>query len=128
VLCRRGADCDAKRQRALQWVRTNSRWTLLEATNASIKTEGPGDSLVPDFTVRRFQRSEAPGSDVIVFEAGCSPERVGVAVDHLPARGPRWKNVSGTAAKHTECSPPVGELEASFSRFVNAGEPTSTSR
>ena len=128
VACRRGPECDAKWQRALEWVRVNSRWKVLEATDAVIKTEGPRDTLVPAFTIWRFGRTDEPGSEVIVFEAGCSPERVGVAVDHMPPRGPRWRNVSGADAKHTECSPPVGDLEASFVRFVTAGAAMSTPR
>ena len=128
VVCRRGLECDAKWQRALEWVRVNSPWKLLEATDAAIRTEGPGDTLVPAVTIRRFGRSEELGSEVIVFEAGCSPERVGVAVDHMPVRGPRWRNVSGADARHTECNPPVGDLEASFVRFVNAGGAMSTPR
>ena len=128
VACRRGPECDAKWQRALEWVRANSRWNVLEATEAVIRTEGPLDTLVPAFTIRRLGRSDQPGSDAIVFEAGCSPERVGVAVDHMPPHGPRWRNVSGAEAKHTECSPPVGELEASFVRFVNAGGAMPTPR
>src|SRR5207249_6084026 len=79
------------------------------------------DTLVPAFTIRRLGRSDHPGSDAIVFEAGCSPERVGVAVDHMPPHGPRWRNVFGAEAKHTECNPPVDALEASFVHFVNAG-------
>jgi len=121
VVCRRGPECEAKWRRALEWVRVNSRWKVLEATDAVIQTEGPGDTLVPAVTIRRFARTGDPGSEVIVFEAGCSSERVGVAVDHKPPRGPRWKNVSGADAKRTECSPPVGDLEASFVRFVSAG-------
>jgi hypothetical protein len=128
VVCRRGPQCDAKWQRALAWVRANSQWKLLEATDAVIRTEGPLDTLVPAFTIRRFGRSEEPDTQVIVFEAGCSPERVGVAVDHMPPRGLRWRNVSGAQAKHTECSPPVGDLEASFVRFVSAGGVVSTPR
>lgn len=111
-----------------EWVRLNSRWRLLELTSVVIRTEGPLDTLDPAFTIRRFERSEEPGSEVIVFEAGCSPERVGVTVDHMPPRGPRWRNVSGADAKHTECSPPVGDLEGSFVHFVNEGGAMSTPR
>ena len=128
VVCRRGPECDAKWQRALAWVRANSRWKLLEATEAVIRTEGPFDTLVPAITIRRVGRSETPGSETIVFEGGCSPGRVGVAVDHMPPRGPRWKSVSGADAKHTECNPPVGDLEASFVRFVNAAGAMSSPR
>jgi hypothetical protein len=60
-----------------------------------------------------------PGTDVIVFGAGCT-DRVRAFVDHVPARGERWRNVSGPNAEYTECAPPVDELEASFVRFVNA--------
>jgi len=127
VVCRRGPQCDAKWQRALEWVRANSRWNVL-ATDAVIRTEGPLDTLVPAFTIRRLERSEDPGSEVVVFQAGCSPDRVGVAVDHMPPRGPRWRNVSGAEAKYTECNPPVGDLEASFVRFVNAGGAMPTPR
>ena len=128
VVCLRGPECDAKWQRALEWVRVNSRWKLLEATDAVIRTEGPFDTLAPAFTIRRFGRSQEPDTQVIVFEAGCSPGRVGVAVDHMPPRGLRWRNVSGAQAKHTECSPPVGDLEASFVHFVSAGGVVSTPR
>ena len=128
VVCRRGPQCDAKWQRALEWVRANSRWNVLEATDAVIRTEGPLDTLVPAFTIRRLERSEDPGSEVVVFQAGCSPDRLGVAVDHMPPRGPRWRNVSGAEAKYTECNPPVGDLEASFVRFVNAGGAMPTPR
>src|SRR5207247_8522313 len=83
VVCRRGLECDAKWQRALEWVRVNSPWKLLEATDAAIRTEGPGDTLVPAVTIRRFGRSEELGSEVIGFEAGCSPERGGRAVQQL---------------------------------------------
>lgn len=128
VVCGRGPECDAKWRRALEWVQVNSRWRVLEATETVIKTEGPLDSLVPAFTIQRSPRTAEPGSDVILFEAGCSPERVGVVVDHMPARGPRWGTVSGTRAKHTECIPPVRELEASFVRFVNSGGASLTPR
>ncbi len=120
VVCRRGPECDARWQRALEWVRANSRWKLLEVTEAVIRTEGPFDTLAPALTIRRVEGTEKSGSDAIVFEGGCSPERVGVAVDHMPPHGPRWSNVSGADAKHTECKPPVADLEASFVRFVNA--------
>jgi len=124
VVCRGAAECEAKWQRAAEWVRVNSRWQVIEATGAVIRTDGPLDTLSPAFDIRRFARSEEPGSETIVLEAGCSPERVGVVVDHMPPRGPRWKNVSGADAKHTECSPPLGELEAIFVRFVNAPLPS----
>jgi len=67
VVCRRGPECDAKWQRALEWVRANSRWNVLEATEAVIRTEGPLDTLVPAFTIRRLGRSDHPGSDAIVI-------------------------------------------------------------
>ncbi len=121
MVCRGAAECDAKWWRAGEWVRSNSRWRVIEATDAAIRTEGPLETLSPAFVIRRFRRSEEPGTEAIVFEAGCSPERVSAAVDHMPPRGPRWKNVSGPDAKHTECSPPVADLEASFVRFVNEG-------
>jgi hypothetical protein len=57
-------------------------------------------------------------SDVIVFGAGCT-DRVRAFVDHVPARGGRWRNVTGPDAKYTECMPPVDELAASFARYVN---------
>ncbi len=128
VGCRRGAECDAKWQRALEWVRVNSRWKVIESTGAVIRTEGPLDSLAPAFVIRRFARSEEPDSDAIVFEAGCSPERVSAVVDHMPPRGPRWRNVSGADAKHTGCSPPIGDLEESFVRFVNGSGTAPTPR
>ena len=121
VVCRGAAECDAKWQRAAEWVRVHSRWKVIEATGATIRTEGPLDTLSPALVIRRFGRSEEPGTEAIVFEAGCSPERVNAVVDHMPPRAPRWKNVSGPEAKHTECSPPVADLEASFVRFVNGG-------
>src|SRR5207249_11364896 len=95
--------------------------TRVEDTEAAIRTEGPLDALVPAVTDRRLGRGDPPGSGASVSEAGCSPERVGVAVDHMPPHGPRWRNVFGEEAKHTECNPPVDALEASFVHFVNAG-------
>jgi len=54
----------------------------------------------------------------MVFAAGCT-DRVRTFVDHVPARGDRWRNVTGPDAKYTECAPPVDELEASFVGYVN---------
>jgi hypothetical protein len=45
--------------------------------------------------------------------------RVRAFVDHVPARGGRWRSVTGPDAKHTECAPPVDELESSFVGYVN---------
>ena len=62
VVCRRGPQCDAKWQRALEWVRANSRWNVLEATDAVIRTEGPLDTLVPAFSGSSEVRTPAPRS------------------------------------------------------------------
>src|SRR5439155_25166662 len=114
--------------RALECGRAYSRCNLPAETDAVVRPEGPLATLVPAFTTRRLERSQDPGSEVVVFQAGCSPDRVGVAVDHMPPRGPRWRNVSGAKAKYTECNPPVGDLEASFVRYVNAGGAMPTPR
>jgi len=120
VVCRAGPDCDAKWARARQWVTAHSRWKIGEDTAVAIATEGPVDSLSPAFAIRRLVRPERPGSEAIVFSAGCSPERVQAFVDHVPRRGARWRNVAGPGAKHTECEPPVDQLEADFVHFVTA--------
>ena len=118
IVCRPGPDCDAKWARAREWVTAHSRWKIREDTAAAIVTEGPIDSLSPAFAIRRLVGPERPGSETIVFAAGCSPERVQVFVDHVPRRGARWRNVVGPAAKHTECEPPVDRLEADFAHFL----------
>jgi len=118
VVCRRGPDCDEKWRRALVWVRKNSHFDLREASEALIATEGPRDELYPAFTIRRFARAEEPGSDAIVFEAGCSPERVSAGVDHMPPHQPRWSGVRGPKVKRMECTPPVDALETSFLRAL----------
>ncbi len=120
ILCRQGADCDAKWARAREWVTAHSRWKLREDTAAVIATGSPVDSLSPAFTIRRLARPEQPHSEAIVFAAGCSPERVQAFVDHVPRRGARWWKVAGPAPKHTECEPPVDRLEADFVHFVTA--------
>jgi len=120
ILCRQGADCDAKWARAREWVTAHSRWKLREDTAAVIATESPVDSLSPAFTIRRLARPEQPHGEAIVFAAGCSPERVQAFVDHVPRRGARWRKVAGPAPKHTECEPPVDRLEADFVHFVTA--------
>ena len=118
VVCRLGADCDAKWRRALEWVRANSHFAIRESSEGVIATEGPRDELYPAFTIRRFARDEEPGTDAIVFEAGCSPERVSAGVDHMPPHKPRWSGVMGPKVKRMECTPPVDRLEASFVRAL----------
>jgi len=118
IACRRGPDCDAKWERALAWVRATSPWKVVETSETLIRTDGPFDSIVPASIIRRFPSVEDAGTELIVLEAGCSPERVSAVLDHVPARGPRWRNVAGEHAKLTECKPPVSDLEASFVRFV----------
>ena len=118
IVCRRGPDCDAKWRRARDWVVAHSRWRIRDDTDALIATEGPDDSRDPTFVVRRVASGTSAGTDVIVFGAGCT-DRVRAFVDHVPARGDRWRNVTGPEAKYTECTPPVDELEASFVAHVN---------
>ena len=118
VVCRSGPDCDARWARARAWVTAHSRWKLREDTAAVIATESPVDSLSPGFTIRRLARPEQPGSETIVFMAGCGPARVQAVVDHGPGRGSRRQNVEEPTAKHTACEPPVETLESDFVRFV----------
>lgn len=119
VVCRRGPECDAKWRRAREWVVAHSRWPIRQDTDALIATDGPGDTRDAAFVIHRLASATEAGTDVIVFGAGCT-DRVRPFVDHVPARGDRWRNVSGPDAKYTECAPPVDELEADFVRFVNA--------
>ncbi len=123
ILCRRGWECDAKWRRAHDWVLAHSHWSIRQDTAALIATDGPDDSRAAAFVIHRLESTRAPGTDVIVFAAGCT-DRVRAFVDHVPARGDRWRNVSGPKAQYTECAPPVEELEASFVRFVNGGDGT----
>jgi len=95
-----------------------SRWPIREDTDALIATDGPGDTRDPAFVIRRVPSGTSAGTDVIMFGAGCT-DRVRAFVDHVPARGGRWRNVTGPDAKYTECTPPVDELEASFVGYVN---------
>jgi hypothetical protein len=118
AVCLRGPECDAKWRRAGEWVRGHSHWPIREETDALIATEGPGDTREPAFVIRRVASETHADSDVIVFGAGCT-DRVRAFVDHVPARGGRWRNVTGPDAKYTECMPPVDELAASFARYVN---------
>jgi hypothetical protein len=118
VVCRHGTECDAKWRRAREWVGMHSRWSIREDTDALIATDGPDDTRDPAFVIRRVASATDAGTDVIVFGAGCT-DRVRAFVDHVPARGGRWRNVTGPDAKYTECAPPVDELEASFVAYVN---------
>jgi hypothetical protein len=118
VVCRPGPECDARWRRAGEWVRMRSRRAIREATDRLIATDGPDDTRDPAFVIRRVASTTNAGTDVIVFGAGCT-DRVRAFVDHVPARGGRWRNVTGPDAKYTECTPPVDELEASFVGYVN---------
>ena len=118
VVCRHGPECDTKWRRAREWVGMHSRWPIREDTDALIATDGPDDTRDPAFVIRRVPSGTSAGTDVIVFGAGCT-DRVRAFVDHVPARGSRWRNVTGPDAKYTECTPPVDELEASFVGYVN---------
>jgi hypothetical protein len=106
------------------WVVAHSRWPIRQDTDVLIATEGPDDTRDAAFVIHRVASATEPGTEVIVFGAGCT-DRVHTFVDHVPARGDRWRNVTGPKAEYTECAPPVDELEASFVRFVNGpdGEP-----
>ena len=118
VVCRQGPECDAKWHRAREWVGRHSRWPIREDTDTLIATDGPDDTRDPAFVIRRVASGTSAGTDVIVFGAGCT-DRVRAFVDHVPARGGRWRNVTGPDAKYTECAPPVDALEASFVAYVN---------
>ena len=118
VVCRHGPECDTKWRRAREWVGMHSRWPIREDTDALIATDGPDDTRDPAFVIRRVAGGTSAGTDVIVFGAGCT-DRVRAFVDHVPARGGRWRNVTGPDAKYTECTPPVDELEASFVGYVD---------
>ena len=118
VVCRHGSECDAKWRRAREWVGMHSRWPIREDTDALVVTDGPDDTRDPAFVIRRVASGTSAGTDVIVFGAGCT-DRVRAFVDHVPARGGRWRNVTGPDAKYTECTPPVDELEASFVGYVD---------
>jgi hypothetical protein len=118
VACRRGPECEAKWHRARDWVVANSRWPIRQDTDVLIATDGPDDTRAAAFAIHRVPSTTAPETDVIVFGAACT-DRVRAFVDHVPARGDRWRNVSGPKAQYTECTPAVDELEASFVKFVN---------
>jgi len=118
VVCRRGSDCDVKWQRARDWVVAHSRWPIRQNTDTLIATDGPGDTRYAAFVIHRVPSTAAPDVDTIVFAAGCT-DRVRAFVDHLPARGDRWRNVTDPKAQYTECEPAVDELEASFVSFVD---------
>ena len=83
-----------------------------------IATDGPDDTRDAAFVIHRVASATEPRTDVIVFGAGCT-DRVRGFVDHVPARGDRWRNVSGPKAEYTGCAPPVDKLEASLVRFVS---------
>jgi hypothetical protein len=99
-----------------------SRWPIRERTDALIATDGPSDTRDAAFVIRRLASATDAGTDVIVFTAGCT-DRVRAFVDHVPSRGGRWRNVTGSDAKYTECEPSVDELEASFVDYVNGMSP-----
>ena len=109
VVCRRGVECETKWRRARERVVRQSHWPIVEDTAAVIATDGPGDTRDAAFVIHRVVSTTDPGTDVIVFAAGCT-DRVRTFVDHLPARGGRWRNVTGPGAQYTECDPPVDEL------------------
>jgi hypothetical protein len=119
ILCTRGPQCDGKWRRAHDWVVAHSRWPIRRETDVLIATDGPDDTRAAAFVIHRVASTTVPDTDVIVFTAGCT-DRVRTFVDHVPARGERWRNVSGPNAQYTECDPPVDELEASFVRSVEA--------
>src|ERR1051325_2062462 len=105
VTCRRGPECGARWRRAREWVLAHSRWPIRESSDALIATDGPDDTRDAAFVIHRVARASEPGWDAIVFAAGCT-ERVRTIVDHVPARGDRWRNVTGPNAQYTECDPP----------------------
>ena len=57
-----------------------------------IATDGPDDTRDAAFGIHRVASATEPRTDVIVFGAGCTG-RVRAFVDHVPARGDRWRNV-----------------------------------
>jgi len=125
VVCQHGPDCQVKWHRVHDWVLAHSRWPIRQDTDALLATDGPDDTRDAAFVIHRVPSTTAPDVDIIVFAAGCT-DRVRAFVDHLPARGDRWRNVTGPKAQYTECDPPVDELEAGFVRFVEGrdGIPT----
>ena len=118
VTCRRGPDCDAKWRRAHAWVAAHVRWPIRRDTDRLIATDGPNDTRDAAVVIHRVASTAEPGWEAIVLSAGCT-DRVRTFVDHVPARGDRWRNVAGPEASYTECDPAVDQLEASFVRFVN---------
>src|SRR5262249_7599578 len=99
AVCRRGPDCDVKWQRARDWVVAHSRWPIRQNTDTLIATDGPGDTRYAAFVIHRVPSTAAPDVDTIVF-AACCTDRVRAFVDHLPARGDRWRNVTDPKAQY----------------------------
>lgn len=89
--CTGETDCQAKWQRAEQWVRSNSQWPLKTVSDTVIETEKQRfrNYSSPYYRVIKEARSD---QTVIRFEAGCLPS--------------------------VQCSPDIGSVQKAFTGFV----------
>lgn len=71
IVCKTGADCDAKWSRALAWVTQNSQWRIQVQTDLLIQTfNGVDDAETsPGFTINKV--AKGAGTYEISFSAGC---------------------------------------------------------
>ncbi|HEY9199635.1 MAG TPA: hypothetical protein VIR60_09725 [Gammaproteobacteria bacterium] len=89
--CTGETDCQAKWQRAEQWVRSNSEWPLQTVSDTVIETEKQRfrNYSSPYYLVIKEARGD---QTVIRFEAGCLPS--------------------------VQCSPDIGSVQKAFTGFV----------
>lgn len=89
--CTGEMDCQAKWQRAEQWVRSNSQWPLKTVSDTVIETEKQRfrNYSSPYYRVIKEARGD---HTVIRFEAGCLPS--------------------------VQCSPDIGSVQKAFTGFV----------
>ena len=86
VICKAGAECDAKWSRAVSWVVRNSQWKIQNQTDQIVETYNPTDySTSPGFTITKV----AEGNDAYEIDFatscvnmfGCQPNPVALKAD-----------------------------------------------
>lgn len=89
--CTGETDCQAKWQRAEQWVRSNSQWPLQTVSDTVIETEKQRSRNYSSPYYRVIK--EARGDQMVIrFEASCLPS--------------------------VQCSPDIGSVQKAFTGFV----------
>ena len=92
ITCDTGADCSAKWKRAKEWIDENSDFEIDRVTDTEIHTASAEGSNSPILNVHKKQDED--GDTVIVLDATC-------------------ENMLG-------CAPPLLQLQAAFTDFINA--------